>query len=434
MRSVKIKRIVALTLALVMLALSLVSCASKGKPLLKLEGESISVNVFNFYLSRMKGILTSATSLGNDAKADAYWDSWYDMSTKTTLNTHYTNMVLESAKMYLAALALFEERKLELPKEKIAEIDARLEEMVTNEAEGSKTAFNAMIGEYGVNYEMLREAYIIEAKIECLEDDILGADSSKISEKIIDDYYKENYARYKHVFLKTYDYQYVLDENKDVVYVNEDGSIAYDTTKTKTVDKNGKTIYVYTDDNGKTRIAYDTSDPEKKQKATDSSGNLLPLIKYNSVEKGQIIDEAKEILSQAKAGDMLGFDQLIAKYNEDTDVDKYPKGFYVPKGANSRTPEVIEKVFSMEVNAVDWVESEYGIHVIMRCPLEDGAYASEEYKDLFISNNTGTYLFMDKLRAQLMTEYLEPYKAKVEVDEELLATVDIKRAGINRYY
>ena len=131
---------------------------------------------------------------------------------------------------------------------------------------------------------------------------------------------------------------------------------------------------------------------------------------------------------------MLGFDVLVAKYNQDPDVEEYPDGFYVEKNANHRSPELVEKIFSMEENSIDWVQTDYGIHIIMRCPLEDGAYASDEYKDLFISNSTGTYVFMDRLRSGLMTEYLEPYKSKIKVDEELLATVDIKRAGINQYY
>ena len=71
---------------------------------------------------------------------------------------------------------------------------------------------------------------------------------------------------------------------------------------------------------------------------------------------------------------------------------------------------------------------------MMRYETEAGAYASDEYKNLFISNNTGTYLFMDSLKGELFAEYLEPYKKDIVIDEALYATVDIKRAGINYYY
>ena len=140
------------------------------------------------------------------------------------------------------------------------------------------------------------------------------------------------------------------------------------------------------------------------------------------------------ILAQTKKNDILGFDVLVAKYNQDPDVEEYPNGFYVEKNANYRSPEVIEKVFSMDIGTIDWVQTDYGVHILMRCPLEDGAYASDEYKNIFISNSTGTYTFMDTLKANLMTEYLEPYKSKIKVNEKLLATVDIKRAKVNQYY
>lgn len=435
-----VKKIIALILAITMLSVSLVACASKGKALLKLDKESISVNIFELYLSRMKGTLASATLFGSSAKEDSFWDTLMDVYDKKTYNTHYTNLVLESAKTYLAALALFEERGLELPKEKIAEIDTRLEEMVTNEADGSKTAFNALIGEYGVNYQMLREAYIIEAKIEYLEDDIFGADGSKIGENLIDEYYKENYARYKQIFLQTYEYQYVVDRNQDVMYFYSDGSIAYDTTKTPKLDDKGEhvldedknKVYIYTDDSGKERIAYDTVNG-KSQIQTDSNGDAI-IKKYNATELEIIQKDRDAILAQTKKDDILGFDVLVAKYNQDPDVEEYPKGFYVEKNANYRSPEVIEKVFSMDIGTIDWVQTDYGVHILMRCPLEEGAYASDEYKNIFISNSTGTYTFMDTLKANLMTEYLAPYKSEIKVNEKLLATVDIKRAKVNQYY
>jgi hypothetical protein len=41
---------------------------------------------------------------------------------------------------------------------------------------------------------------------------------------------------------------------------------------------------------------------------------------------------------------------------------------------------------------------------------------------------------MDDLIGELFTQYLEPYKSKITVDEELLKKVDIKNAAINYYY
>jgi hypothetical protein len=41
---------------------------------------------------------------------------------------------------------------------------------------------------------------------------------------------------------------------------------------------------------------------------------------------------------------------------------------------------------------------------------------------------------MEELVDKLLGDYLKEYKEKITVDEKLLATVDIKRAGVNFYY
>ena len=434
------KRIIALILACLLIALSLVGCSSKGKTLMKLDDNKISVNLFELYLSRMKGMLCTTTYFGNSATKDSFWDTWMDLYDNTTYNTHYTEMVFDTVKSHLAALALFDERGLELPKSYIEEIDAEMEKLVETQADGSKTAFNAIIGEYGVNYEMLREAYIIEAKIDYLQDDLFGADGSKIGTNIIEEYYKENYARFKQIFLPSYEYKYVTDRNGDIMYFKSDGRISYDTTKTaKTnvdgqyvADENGDRVYVYIDDNGKERIAYKT-EGASVEKETDSQGNPETK-KYNATEMEVLVEQANEILEKAKTGDSINFDVLVTKYNEDNGADDYPNGYYVAKNANYESPEIIKAVFDMQVGEVRMVKSDYGIHILMRYEAETGAYAKDEYKNLFIGNSTGTYIFMDDLKGELLANYLEPYKANIVVDEELYATVDIKRAGINYYY
>ena len=183
-----------IVLTLTMLVSMLTGCSNQGKPLLTLGEQSISVNLFKLYLSRMKGTLCSTVYFGESAKTDGFWDTWIDIYDKKTLNTYYTEEVLDSAKTYLAAIAAFDELGLELPKSYIDEIDATLDEMVENEANGSKSAFNSILSHYGVNYDILREAYIIDAKIAHLRDELFGKNGSKVGANLIDDYYKENYA------------------------------------------------------------------------------------------------------------------------------------------------------------------------------------------------------------------------------------------------
>lgn len=440
-----VRKIVAIILACVLVALCLASCGAKGKPLMTLDGSEISVNLFELYLSRMKGVLCTSSNFGNTATKAEFWDTWLSVTDRTTYNTHYTGMVLEAAKSYLAAIALFDEKGLKLPDSYIEEIDAELEEMLNNEADGSKTVFNAILGEYGVNYDMLREAYIIEAKIDYLEQDLFGKNGSKIGVNIIDEYYRDNYARFKQVFLYTYEYEYETDENGDVVYYTESGKIAYDRengqVKTDSkgnyvTDKNGDRVYIYVDDDGAEHISYDRNKGARRA-VTDANGEAV-IKHYNDTEKGLVIDQAKEILEQTKNADSdvrtQTFDSLVNKHTEDSGISEYPNGYYITADTNYASPEVLEAIFDMKVGEVRMVESDYGIHVIMRYELEEAAYTKEEYENLFISNKTGTYLFMDKLTNSLFEEYVKPYKERITVDQELLATVDIKRAAVNFYY
>lgn len=438
MRSVK--RIVALLMAVAMMVLCLAGCADKGKTLMELDGSKLSVNLFEFYLSRWKGTLCTASYFGSSALEDSFWDTWMSVTDKTTYNTYHTKFILEEAKSYLAAVALFEEEGLKLPDSYVKDIDEELQRLVADEADGSKTAFNAIIGEFGINYEMLREAYIIEAKIAYLQEHLFGKDYSKIGANLIEEYYQDNYARFKQVFLYTYEYVYETDENGDTVYYTSDNRISYDTTKTAKTDENGDyvtdkkgdRVYVYTDEDGKERIAY-KRDGAHKENLMDSNGD--PVVrKYNDTEMELVTDQAKDILAQVEKGDTITFDSLVTKHSEDVGLSDYPNGYYVTKDTAYESPEVIEALFEMEVGDVRMIKSDYGFHIFMKYKLEESAYTKSEYDDIFISTKTGTYTFMDKLAAQLLADYLAPYKEKIVVNEELLEGVDIKSAGVNYYY
>ncbi|MBQ2308727.1 MAG: hypothetical protein II373_04035, partial [Clostridia bacterium] len=78
MLSVKVKRIIALVLACICIVLGFSGCANKSKPLLELEDNEISVNLFQLYLSRMKGTLCTTNYFGSAAKKAEFWDTIVD--------------------------------------------------------------------------------------------------------------------------------------------------------------------------------------------------------------------------------------------------------------------------------------------------------------------------------------------------------------------
>ncbi len=435
-----VKKIIAILLTVLMLASCLAGCAANGKKLMTLEDQSISVNMFSLYLSRMKGNLASSYSFGSSALSDDFWDTVMDVSNGQTYNDYYTNMVLDNAKTYLAALYLFEQRGLELPDEYIDEIDEELDRLIEEEADGSKSAFNAILATYGVNYKILREAYIIEAKIAYLRDDLFGVDGSKISADLMEAYYNTNYRRFKQVFYANYDLKYETDANGDDIYYTESGKIAYDMDaevkkddKGEVVkDKNGDSVRVLED--GKT-IAYD-KDAGTRKNVTDANGNNMtePMTKE---ELKTVIDKVNLVMGETVKGDTKLFDSIVSDEktaNEDVGMEKYPNGYYMTKNTDYYAPEVVEALFEMEIGEVRMVPSDYGYHIIMRYENEEGGYILDDNSDFFVSTTGSGYIFMSDLMNTLFSEYLVQYKQNIVVDEEKRKGVDMKSVGANYHY
>ncbi len=424
-------------LAILMISLSLFGCSSKGKTLMELDGTEISVNTYQLFLSRMKGTLCSASYYGNDARYASFWDTVMDKN-GTTYNQHFTDQVLQSTKNYLAALYLFDKEGLKLPDSYIEDIDSELEELMNNDADGSKNSFNAILSEFGVNYKMLREAYIMEAKIAYLNDHLFGADGSKISPQLIEDYYQANYARFKQIFIYTYALVWDTDENGDEVYYSADGTgkIVYDKTA-KTTNKNGEYVKdkngddVYFTEEG--RIAYDKKNGQRNP-VLDPETGYQKTRSYTEAELIAASDYAQQVIEKSEEGNYTLFDTLVENYSEDAGMIKYANGYYVTAETDYDSPEVIKALFEMKAGEIRRVNSEYGIHIVMRYELDEEGYSKTANSDFFVNTDSGQLVFMSSLKSYLLSEKLKSYIDMIEVDKELLATVDIKSSGVNFYY
>ena len=88
------------------------------------------------------------------------------------------------------------------------------------------------------------------------------------------------------------------------------------------------------------------------------------------------------------------FELLMASQNEDRAASAYPNGYYFTRSANY-VEEVIEGAFELQDGEYKMVESEYGIHIIRRLPLEEKGYALSVNKDFFtdFEENLETELF-----------------------------------------
>ncbi len=434
------------TVKLLLLLLTLALClpllagcsGKKGKTLLEIEGVKVSVNTYELLLSRMKGML--ARSEGTAIDKDDFWATVVD-SDNTTYDQYLRDAILENAKTYAIGVYLFDQvYGLTLPKETIDSIDAELAEFVDYDGDGSKAAFNQVLSEFGVNYDILRQTYIMEAKIDALKLHLYGTNASKIADNVKEEYCQEHFVRFKQVFLASYYYVCETDANGDEIYYTENSLgnkvVCYDkengTTKTDKdgniiKDKDGYDVY-YTEDG---KIAYDTKTGSTAF-VFDKDGQ--PVVgDYTKEELAEIKKEANTILSKIPAGEYDAFEIFMEQRGEDEDAQTYENGYYLYNDPSNYAAypyleSIVDALGDMEVGEVTLVESDYGYHVVMKYPVEKGAYSDKDNKDWFEG-------FEQSLTEDMFMNLCKEYMDKVTVDEDILATVPpMKNIGKNYYY
>ena len=435
----KFFRIATLVLSLLIIVGSVCSCTSTGKTLLKYEDTELSENIYMLFLSRLKGSMSRADNYSTDALTNAFWEQIVSNSGMTR-EEQYKEKLLDECKMYTAALYLFDELDLKLPDSYIKEIDKSLEDLIENDADGSKTAFNSTLSNYGANYDVLREAYIIEAKLAYLNEYLYGANGSKIGNEIINEYYKANYVRFKHVFFYTFDIIYETDsDGKDIYYTSaNDGRIAYDTSAQKRRDNDGKEVkdkkgdVIYENEDG--TIAYDKKNGVRMPKY-DEKGYVITR-KFTQQELIEVNDHATLLMEELEGHEKnyTLFDSYVEKYSEDEGSLDYSGGFYMTADSNYESPEVLEAVLKMETGEIRKVTSDYGIHIVMKYELEENGFGLTENSDFFINTKTGAYVFINDIMTVLLNEKLKPYVEKIEVDKARYDSISIKDLAPNYYY
>lgn len=434
------KRIFALLLALSLTlgVIMLPSCASRGEPMMSIADKTLTVNTYELLLSRMKGTLEF---YGYDVDDESFWRTVVSAD-GSTYDDYFRTTILEEAYHYLISDYLFDREGLVMSEERESEVDALLEAMV--KTAGSKTALNAELKEFGVNYEMLREIYILEEKIEMLREHLYGKDGEKIDEAVKQEYLEENYVAFGQIFLACYYYLTETDKNGDSVYYTSDkrDAIAYDKNVGETrvdefgkieTDKLGDPVY-YTDDgkiaydkvNGKIAYIYVT---DKDGKPTEEIQTAL----LSEEEQGKIFDAAAKYAEECD-GDIDRFIEYAELYDEGEGRGEYmyllASGSYygAQSDAASYLDKIAEKLMNMEVGECAVVRSDYGCHVVFKYECEEGAYGNEKHKEVFAD-------FMDSLIGQLYAEKCSEYEDEVEIDSATHQSAPtMAEVGSNKIY
>ncbi|MBQ9162048.1 MAG: hypothetical protein IJX74_02100 [Clostridia bacterium] len=431
-------RLVALALALV-LTVGVFSGCSQQKTLMELDGQKFSANMFELLLSRTKGNLES---MGYNVKSSSFWDTVVELESGITFGEYYKQIVLHNAKLYLAAAVMFDEEGLTLPQSTYDSIDQDIEDYIVGDADGSKSQFNSMLSAYGVNVDILRELYVMEAKYEYLREYTYGNDGSKIAANVKQTYLDEYAVAFKHILIRSFYYEYQTDENGDEIYFlpndnNEKvNNIAYDvkngTTKLDEfgkiiLDKNDSPIY-YTADG---KIAYDKENGVRALKY-DEGGYPISK-KYSTEQLAENKALANEILASVEKDDFAMFESYIDEYEAaglDQVITDNEMCFVYTTGDNSEDVfnDLADELAGVDDGTVLMYPSDYGYHVMIKYKMPTDAASNEEYSQQLddLPERVADYLYNNKC-----TE-----KAKsITVDDEVFAeSLSMKEVGINKYY
>lgn len=454
-----VARLLAVLLAMLLLALPLTACSSKGKTLLTLEKDGVKVtfsaNFYAFLLSRMKGMLVSEGYSVNGVTADqsAFWD-YQDKFNGTdiqTLNDYYGNLILDNCRTYLAALWFFEKEGLSLSDTQLENVEERLQDALTEHGGGSKTKLNSVLSNYGMNYSLLREFYLLEEKVTAVQNAKYGSDASLVGSTIKEEFLAENYVHFKQIFLPAYRNIYVTDANGDTVYYvkeSQTATICYDTKSGyEGIDKNGLPI---TDSNGDT-VYYTTknyNEQESPRIAYDKE-NGIPSLVLNDDGTAKTEELTQEELTALKErADKLyesladctveEFEAAIAKENENTYSEEiYTDGYYLQKNVDyagvgtdfAYFTDIITAMEAMENGDIAKITSDSaGYHIIMKYAPTSAAYELEVNEPWFQNFNSA-------LVEQLFLEECRTLSGSAVLSEKILASAtDIKRIGANFYF
>lgn len=391
-----IKKITAISLALILLLVSFTGCSNFGTPVMELGGTEITGNMIEFWLSRYKAQFVyyygdpvcSQYDLDN---VDQFWQITSDEATGETFDDVMSGFIYENAKTYLCALYLFDQFGLTLPKETEDEIDGYIDELLDEYASGSKAEFNALLGNYGINMKLLRELYLIDEKVDYLQNYLFGTGGTLGVTKIDKEkYYQENYVCMRQI----------------CIFINECPEL----------DENGNPT---TDEKGYTKYRDMTA-----------------------AETQEARDRAAAALTKIHGGE--SFQSVNNEYDENPTDDNYT-GIYMSRDSAMGTDAALEKIYTelqtMKVGEIKLIETANNLHIVEKLPLEEGAYDKSVNSDFFTfwDSETQTYkTFEDYLKDPLFLDYiaesLEKFSADVKINEELLKKYKLSTVKANYYY
>ncbi len=352
-----IKTVVCILLAAVLLCCS--SCSAK--PAMKAGKVKLSESMYAYFMSCYRPYWINLYSNGD---TEEFWNGEVN---GVTVKEYLQDVTLTAIKSKLAAAYLFEEYGLKVTDAKKKEVEALIDGMVLGVGEESVFEQDSLMVQLGVDRSVMTEIFLLNAKSEMLEDYLYGESGiDVVNSGDRTAYYNENYVRYKHLYIM--DVDYVLDEN---------GKLQYD--------ENGYAVWE------------EISDERWEEK----------------------FELAKQLKERAEKGE--DFDKLIDEYTEELGHESYPYGHYICTASVNESdyfPDILTNVKSTSIGSFMLFRSDYGLHLIQRLELDEGAYERDENESDFSD-------FEELVRENKYKKRLAQCFDEIEINEEIIEKYQI---------
>ncbi len=355
-------RIISAAAATLLAACALVSCSSES--VMTYGSHSINENEFSYYLATYKG--KYAQTYADFKNTPEYFSSVVTDDGQTVEDVLYS-AVVHNVEMTLVCEQMFDDYGLSLSRSVEDTINSYIGDFVDEYADGSRNKFNAALGAYGVNINMLKKIYLRDEKVSALYDALYGTNGIiGITDEDRQNYLDENYVRVRHIYVN----------NKYMYATDEDG------------------VQEYTDDGLRKKRELTAEELAAKQALIDA------------------IDE-----SLAEGAD---FDEVYDAFSEDK---YYKNGYYISENMDF-IEDVTDSAMSLEVGEYKKIETDYGTHYIMRLEMDEKPWENEDNSDFFDGYDTtvGQALFADMTEEKI---------SEVVLNEEVLGEYTMADSAIN---
>lgn len=361
------KKIIAATLAILCL-LSFSACSNKGTVVMEYEDVYVNEEMYQYWLSHYKAVFMNYYAEIVDD--DVFWNS--TVSDGMTADEYFTQVANENIKMNIAAAWLFDYMGLSFTSAMKKEIKAGIDDICTNVFGGDEDEFDSYLAAIGMTQDDLYDVYVMDAKIEYAYEYLYGNSgvmSIPDSDKLV--YTKDNYARIIHIYVNN-NFKYVTVENE---------------------------------------LGTFTHDPETGEPYTEE------LTEDEKAEKNATIAAIDKALADGE-----DFADVWDEYSEDK---LYSDGYYLQKDTNFIT-EVVDAAFELNEGESIRLETDYGVHYVMRLEIEGTPWDDKENTDFFGD-------FDADLADYIFTVMLGEITEKVTVDESVMSKYSIRSITPNSY-